>query len=300
MEEPFGEFGAFNPTGHAAVYLNHVCADTPTHLRLCETGEHGVVISRYHKIDHMDWLAMPLIPYLYAVNRLQDVPTAMTLEQETALRESYWREHLQELAPGRPDGSPPEGEWIQLVGSSFDRRIHGFQIETTREQDERFIAIFNDRRNVGHFNLFFHNCADFSRVVLDTYFPGAIHRSMVADAGLMTPKQAAKSLVKYSHKHPEVKMTTFVIEQVPGTLPRSHHVDGVEESLVRSKKYIVPLVILTPHIAAAAVVGYLTEGRMRLPKDAPVFEIDDAAPDAPVAAAPAPTPVPAETMPDRT
>ena len=63
---------------------------------------------------------------------------------------------------------------------------------------------------------------------------------------------------------------------------------------------IAPRVTLPPHIAAAAVVGYLTEGRMRLPKDAPVFEIDDAAPDAPVAAAPAPTPVPAETMPDRT
>ena len=24
MEEPYGEFGAFNPTGHAAIYLNHI------------------------------------------------------------------------------------------------------------------------------------------------------------------------------------------------------------------------------------------------------------------------------------
>src|ERR1700729_3761025 len=47
MEEPYGEFGAFNPTGHAAVYLNHVCADTPTQLRMCRPGELGVVISRY-------------------------------------------------------------------------------------------------------------------------------------------------------------------------------------------------------------------------------------------------------------
>lgn len=280
MEEPFGQFGAFNPTGHAAVYLNHVCADTPTHLRACEPGEHGVVISRYHKINHMDWLAIPLIPYLYSVDRMQDVPATMTEEEETALRAAYWREHLQSLAPGKPDGSPPDGEWIQLVGSSYDRKIHGFQVETTREQDERFIAIYNDKRNVSHFNLFFRNCADFSRVVLDTYFPGAVHRSFVADVGLMTPKQAAKSLVKYSRKHPELQMTTFVIEQVPGSLSRSHHVDGVEESLVRSKKYMVPLVLLTPHIATAAVVGYLTQGRMRLPKDAPVFEIDDAVPGA--------------------
>ena len=30
MEEPYGEFGAVNPTGHAAVYFNHICADSPT------------------------------------------------------------------------------------------------------------------------------------------------------------------------------------------------------------------------------------------------------------------------------
>ena len=278
MEEPFGQFGAFNPTGHAAVYLNHVCADTPTHLRRCEPGEQGVVISRYHKVNHLDWVAMPLIPYLYSVDRLQDVPASVTGAQETQLRETYWRDHLQALAPAKADGTAPGGEWIQLVGSSYDRKIHGFQVETTAEQDERFIALFNDRRNVGHFNLFFHNCADFSRVVLDTYLPGAVHRSFVADLGMMTPKQAAKSLLKYSKQHPDVKMTMFVIEQVPGSLSRSHHVDGVEESLVRSKKYMVPLAFFTPHLAAAAVVGYLTRGRLSLPKDAPLLEIEDSAP----------------------
>ena len=70
-------------------------------------------------------------------------------------------------------------------------------------------------------------------------------------------------------------MTTFVIEQVPGSLVRSHHVDGVEESLVRSKKYMLPLVLLTPHIATAAVVGYLVNGRLRLPKDPAVLAIRD-------------------------
>jgi hypothetical protein len=51
MEEPYGDFGAFNPTGHAAIYLNHVCAASPTELRPCQPGELGVVISRYHRID---------------------------------------------------------------------------------------------------------------------------------------------------------------------------------------------------------------------------------------------------------
>lgn len=34
LEEPFGQFGDMNPTGHAAIYLNHVCAASPTELRL--------------------------------------------------------------------------------------------------------------------------------------------------------------------------------------------------------------------------------------------------------------------------
>lgn len=39
MEEPYGEFGFFNPTGHSAVYLNHVCAESPVKLRTCRPGE---------------------------------------------------------------------------------------------------------------------------------------------------------------------------------------------------------------------------------------------------------------------
>ena len=154
--------------------------------------------------------------------------------------------------------------------------IHGFQVESTREQDERFVALVNDRRNVGHFNLLFHNCADFSRVVLDTYFPHAIHRSFVADVGLMTPKQVARSLVKYGKKHPEVQMSAFVIPQVPGSMARSHGVDGVAESLVKSKKYLLPLVVLSPEFTGGVVVAYLVDGRMKLPKDAKVFEVDEA------------------------
>ena len=277
MEEPYGEFGAFNPTGHAAVYLNHICAVTPTELRRCDDGELGVVISRYHKIHHDDWIAMPLVPYLYAVTSVKDVPTTVTKADVTRLRNAYWATHLQALAPAKKDGAPPGGEWTQLVGSSFDRKIHGFQADTTQDQDDRLIAYFNDRRDVGHFNLLFHNCADFSRVVLDIYFPHAIHRNFIADLGLTTPKQVAKSLVKYGRKNPDIHMSAFTILQVPGELRRSHPVDGVAESVVKSKKYIIPLVILQPEFAGALAVGYLSVGRLELPKDAPIFEIGDAA-----------------------
>ncbi|HEY4379227.1 MAG TPA: hypothetical protein VGN01_02710 [Acidobacteriaceae bacterium] len=276
MEEPYGDFGAFNPTGHSAVYLSHICAAAPTELRMCRPGEFGVVISRYHKIHGYDWIAVPLIPYLYAVDTTAEIPTSVDKAQVASLRDAYRREHMLALAPDDKHGRAPGGEWTQLVGSSYDRKIHGFQVESTTEQDERFIAIFNDKHNVGHFNLFFHNCADFSHSVLDLYLPNAIHRNFIADIGLSTPKQVARSLMKYGKNHPEVRMSAFVIPQVTGSLPRSHAVDGVVESLVKSKKYILPIAVLSPAIAGGAVVAYLTQGRMALPKDATVFNLDDA------------------------
>ena len=276
MEEPYGEFGAFNPTGHAAVYLSNVCAATPVELRVCGPGEFGVVISRYHKIHGYDWIAMPLIPYLYAVDDVHEAPSSVDKDEVATLRDSYRRQYLLALASDNKNGGTPGGEWTQLVGSSYDRTIHGFQVVSTPQEDERFIALFNDRRNVGHFNILFHNCADFSRVVLDTYLPHAIHRNFIADVGLMTPKQVAGSLVKYGKEHPETEMTAFVIPQVPGAVARSHAVDGVAESLVKKKRYLLPLVVLAPELPGVAVVAYLVKGRMALPKDAGMFEIHDA------------------------
>jgi len=275
MEEPYGDFGAMNPTGHSAIYLNHICAASPTELRACRPGESGVVISRYHKIDKLDWVAIPLIPYLYAVEDIPDVPQSVDKAQVAALSDAYRRKHLLELAPNGSDGRTPKGEWTELVGESYLRTIHGFEVVSTAEQDERFIALFNDRKNTGHFNILVHNCADFSRVVMDIYLPNAIHRSVVADLGITTPKQVARSLVQYGQKHPEVEMSAFVIPQVPGTIKRSKPVDGVAQSLVKSKKYVIPMTILTPELTGGLVVAYMAEGRMKLPKNAMVFNVND-------------------------
>ncbi|WP_156994056.1 hypothetical protein [Terriglobus sp. TAA 43] len=275
MEQPYGEFGKYNPTGHAAVFLSDICAETPTQLRRCRPGEYGSVISRYHKIHHQDWIAMPLVPYLYGVEHPSQIPASVTKEQVQQLRDAYWRAHLQELAPPDKNGNAPGGEWPQLVGSLFDRTIFGFAVHSTQEQDDRFIAIFNDKRNVGHFNLFFHNCADFSRVVLNTYYPGAIHRNVFGDFGMTTPKGAAKSLVKFGEKHPELHPTTFEMHQVPGDMPRSRNIDGVSESLVKSKKYLIPLAILQPEVTGVIAADFLTRGRAKLPRTATAFAVGD-------------------------
>lgn len=276
MEEPYGRFGAFNPTGHAAVYLDHVCAESLTQLRMCHDGEYGVVISRYHRVGGYDWVAVPLIPYLYAVSSVEQIPRRANKEKVSQLRDAYRRRHLESVAPDTTAGTAPKGEWVQLVGSSYDRKIYGFEVETTREQDERFVAYMNDRRNVGHFNLFFHNCADFSKGALNLFFPDAIHRNFIADAGLTTPKQVGRSLVKYGRRHPELRMSAFVIPQVRGDMPRSHSVDGVAESLAKSKKYILPLAVLNPEISGAIIVAYLADGRLKMPKDVRTFDLGDA------------------------
>jgi hypothetical protein len=273
MEEPYGGFGSVNPTGHGAVYFNHICAESPTQLRMCKAGERGVVISRYHRVAGYDWLAMPLIPYLYAVDRIQDIPMSADREMRNSLRDAYRRKHLLELAPDEvtkeDPAATPKGDWTQLVGSSYDRTVYGFQVETTREQDERFVAYYNDRKNESHFNLFFHNCADFSRAVLNFYFPHSVGRSWLVDLGMTTPKQVARSLSKYAKKNPELPFTVFVIPQIEGEIPRSHPVDGVMESLVKSKKYVVPLAFFYPEFTAVMGVAYLTNGRFAPPKDAP-------------------------------
>jgi hypothetical protein len=274
MEEPYGEFGAFNPTGHAAIYLNHICAESPTRLRPCRPGEPGAVISRYHKIDGYDWLAIPLVPYLYAVEQVKDVPTEADAMLEANLRDAYRRNHLEEFAPdvakGKKEGEAPAGEWTQLVGASYDRRIYGFQVQTSPDEDQRFMEMFNESRNEGHFNLLFHNCADFSRTLLDVYYPHGVHRNFFVDLGITTPKQVARSLTKYAKQHPELTFSTFMIPQVPGSIHRSHPIDGVVESVVKSKKYVVPLAVLSPELTAGFVVAYLTDGRFKAPKDAAV------------------------------
>lgn len=243
LEEPYGTFGGMNPTGHAAVYFSNICAATPTKLRHCNEGERGVVISRYHRVAGYDWLAIPLLPYLYAVDDADQVPLSVTPRDVESLRDQWRRHHLIDIVPDADDGAPPQGDWVQLVGSAYDRTLYAFEVPSTPEQDDRFIEMLNAKPNVSHFNLLFHNCADFARQMIDYYYPHAVHRNLFADVGIMTPKQAARSLVSYSRKH-EISMEMLTIPQVAGTIPRSTAVRGVLQSLVKSKRYAIPLASL--------------------------------------------------------
>ncbi len=264
MEQPYGFFGALNPTGHNAIYFNRICAETPVRLRRCRPGESGVVIARYQGIDGYDWIAIPLLPYLYAVENAAGVPTHVNRQMVDQLRSRYHEEHLLSLlGPEVPPGNIIRGGWTQLVGAAYERRIFAFRFNTTPEQDDALIARLNDSANRTQFDLLFSNCADFARVILNAYFPHKFRRSIFPDAGMTTPKQISYKLVRYGRKHPDLGIEVFEIPQIPGYRRQSHANKSIDESFVTTL-YAIPITILNPYVTGALLVDYLVRGQYHL------------------------------------
>lgn len=260
LEEPYSYDGTFAGTGHAAVYLSRICAETPTLLRRCGPGESGVVISRYHHLEGRDWVAVPLLPYLYAIDNPGDVPLYADSKLVSFLR----RQYLQRLDISGPDA-------YQVVGSAYDRTTYGFRVETTPAQDDELIRRLNADANRESYQLLKRNCADFAKQIIDFYYPHAVHRSIIADLAVMTPKQAAKSLAHSARRHPQMRLTTFIIPQVPG-LKRSKPVHGVLESLVLAKKYVTPVLLFHPVLVVGVEAAYWAGWRFDPSKGASIFD----------------------------
>jgi hypothetical protein len=273
LEEPYSYDGTFAGTGHVAVYLSRVCAETPTTLRRCYPGESGVVLSRYHHVGGRDWIAVPLIPYLYAVKDPANIPLFANANLVEFLRHDY----LQSNMPEESGDLGPKAPSNQLAGSAYDRTTYGFRIATRPEQDDELIRILNSAPNGEAYTLLTRNCADFAKQIINFYYPHAAHRSIIADLGVTTPKQVAKSLVHTAKRHPEMQLTTFVIPQVPG-LKRSKPVHGVVESVVLAKKYVTPVLLFHPFVVGTVEAAYWAGWRFNPAKDALVFDASGADP----------------------
>ena len=274
LEEPYGTFGSLNPTGHAALYLEHVCADTPIHLRPCNPGEIGVVLSRYKDMGGYDWVAIPLLPYLYAVETPDQVPLMADALTVRAMRSRYREEHLGDFGARLRPGGFFHGGWEQLVGAAYNRRIFLVRFPTTPQQDARLIAALNDGPNRSRFSLLFNNCADFDRFLLSNYFPGQFPRSIFPDAGMTTPKYVTHRLVRTIRRTPTSQLQVFEIPQVPGSRRSSHSAHGIAESLLKSG-YVLPIVVLNPYLAGGLLADYLARGRYPvLPGDPIVLNPD--------------------------
>jgi hypothetical protein len=262
MAEPFGFFGFLNPTGHDAIYFGRICAETPVKLRRCAPGEMGAVITRYQGIAHYDWIAVPLLPYLYAVGNAPEAPARVDHETVNGLRDKYHAANLPGLGDV-PRGGDVKRGWSQFVGVSYERRIYAFRFATTEAQDDALIARMNAEPNRSRFNLLYSNCADFTAKILNFYFPGTFRRSVLPDAGITTPRQITYKLVRYARKHPETQLTAFDIPQIPGFRRRSRRNQSIAESFI-TRGYVVPLAFISPYIVGGVLVDYLVWGRYPL------------------------------------
>jgi len=169
------------------------------------------------------------------------------------------------------------GGWTQLVGVSYERRMYAFRFDTTEEQDDAFIEHMNKDKNRSHFELFYNNCADFSRKVMNQYFPRNFRRSFFPDAGMTTPKQITFKLVRYAKKHPELHLEVYEIPQVPGYRRMSRTNKSISESLVTTA-YALPIAVLNPYVAGGLFADYVMHGRYHLiPKNPEKLMPDDLA-----------------------
>jgi hypothetical protein len=251
VEETTVEGSAIHASPRALMYASvfGLCQKSGGWLARVENahqpGETGVVISRYSRIRKLDWVAVPLLPYLYAVEKAEDVPGWVEAATVETMRKDYAEAHLESLV-SLTQGYDKKNVWPQLLGVAYIRKLYSFAIATTEEQDDLLIGEYNERENHSHFNLFTNNCADFSKHLLNFYYPHAVHRSITADIAITTPKQVAKSLAAYALHHDQLELNEIIIPQIPGSFPRSHTPRGIMESLLKTKKYALPIVVFHP------------------------------------------------------
>ncbi len=276
--EPFGSFGTMMPQGHASIYLEDACVETAVRLRPCHPGELGAVISRYHDLRHpeLDWLAFPLPVFLYGTADLANVPKSMTLAREADLRERYRQAYLTAYAPDRINKHgdsvpPPYGDWEEGIGAAFDRRLLIYSFNTTPAQDETALRWLNDRPNHRAYTLTRHNCADFAADLLRIALPpAAIHRNVLADFDMTTPKNLAREVDTYGGAHPELGLKVYEVPQIPGTLRRSRPIRGAAESLISQKRYFAVVLVLQPELMLADWIIYEKRGKWALGRDAEI------------------------------
>ena len=253
MEDPVNFIGHVTSSGHAALWFDHLCSDDHVHMRACQPGETGSVVSRYpHLNAGMDWLAISPGEYLFSVDTPEAIPTRASNAVLHQLQATYRTEHQ---ASFRIDPGP--AGWVQLTGEAYRRRVTLMRVRTTSEQDQKLMNWLNDRKNASHFNIFYSNCADFIAAMLDVLYPGAVHRSLLFDAGMMTPKQLESGLHRYAMHHPELGWQVTVVPQVPG-IKRSGRVRGVTEAYLKSWWFLLPLDYLLPYeLGAVTTLGLL-------------------------------------------
>jgi len=262
--EAVGVAGESTGSGHAAIYLSNICADGPVQLRLCQPGEKGVVISNYPGFAEnapYEWLAVPVLPYLYGVENERDIPLYANGKIRNFLREAYRQKHLRSVIADSADGTMPKGGWKTMLTMAFNRDIYSFNVKTTPEEDAKFLKEFTSLPNEDRFNSFNRNCADFIRHVINRYFPDAARRNVINDFGITTPKAIARSFSGFATDRPELLFSITKYSQVAGPIWRSYDNRNFSETAFTSKKYVIPTLLFEPPLLGIFAGAYLVSGR---------------------------------------
>ena len=251
-------------TGHSAVYFSRICPESPVRLRLCRPDENGSVMSNYINIGEpqgFEWNLVPLNTYLYGVEDSRFRPLFGSYKIKDLLEERYRTKYLAGYCDGPPCSTSSKSEWREMVGATLIRGMYIFVIDTTVEQDEALIAQFNASPNENHFNGVTRNCADFTKRVINTYFPHATSTDYLNGFGMTTPKAIARSFVHFAERNPKLNLRVLHFAQIPGTIKRSSDVRAVTEQLFRSKKLLIPMLIFADYGVPAVAASYLLTGR---------------------------------------
>lgn len=68
-----------------------------------------------------------------------------------------------------------------------------------------------------------------------------------------------------------MEFVSLVIPQVPGSIRRSRPIRGISESVLKAKKYVIPLAFFQPYVAGGFAAAYLVNGQFKPNKNAMDF-----------------------------
>ncbi len=252
-------------SGHSAIYLSNICPDnSPVKMRLCRPGEQGSVLSNYTTLGEdqpYEWNIVPLSIYLYGVEDPGDRPLVSSKAIKALLEERYRENYLSQVCASEKCRTGKSAEWREMVGATLERSMYMFVVKTSVEQDRELIAEFNSLPNVNHFNGMTRNCADFTRRVLDIYYPHSVKPDYINDFFMTSPKAAARSFTHYAEKHPELDLRVLHFSQAPGTIKRSSECRSGTEQLYHSKKLVIPLAFFAWQSVPIVTGSYMITGR---------------------------------------
>jgi hypothetical protein len=265
LHEAKGFSGETTGAGHSAVYLSDVCADPPPFvLRKCRDKEtRGAVIATYPDFganNDYKWFAMPLNAYLYGVDKDSQIPLYANGEIRLLLRETIRQKYLADVVPKGEDGTLPPGRWVEIIGTALNRDLYAFNVKTTPEQDEQFIKKYSLLVKGNDFQVFYKNCADFTKDIMNSFFPHSSKRDFINDLTMTTPKAITRSFSKYAQKRPQLLFHVTKYPQLDGTIMRSFGNRNFTETAFTSKKYVITQALTMPVLLPLFAGSYFMTG----------------------------------------